>query len=169
MTFDHALDIILSLEGDYANHPADPGGKTRYGITESTAALYGLDIDTLTRDQAAMIYHRGYWQRMRCDELPDYWRLPAFDAAVQHGTRRATVMLQQAVRTKPDGIIGPKTLEAAYHAGYEAVTRFMRYRVDFYFELPHREFFQRGWMRRLVTVATLIALTDVFGSGPYHP
>ena len=34
MNFDQAFTTLLGHEGGYSDHPADPGGKTRYGITE---------------------------------------------------------------------------------------------------------------------------------------
>lgn len=156
MTFDRAVEIILALEGGRSNHPQDSGGLTVFGITAETARRHGYNVEHLTREQAIAIYKIDYWQAMRCDDLPSRWRLPAFDAAVQHGVRRATTMLQQAIKTKADGIIGPKTLEAARNAGLVAIARFFSYRITLYFDHPKRAYFLEGWMRRLVTVATMM-------------
>lgn len=92
--FDRALDFTLKAEGMYVNDPRDPGGETNFGI--SKRAYPQLDIKNLTREQAADIYRRDYWQRAGCDSLP--WPLSAcvFDAAVNCGVGRAQLWLAHA-------------------------------------------------------------------------
>ena len=41
MNFDTALKHVLQIEGDFSDHPDDPGGKTRFGITEDVARRAG--------------------------------------------------------------------------------------------------------------------------------
>ena len=41
MNFDQAFNTLLKHEGGFSDHPADPGGKTRYGITEAVAREVG--------------------------------------------------------------------------------------------------------------------------------
>jgi hypothetical protein len=40
-----AFDKLLKHEGDYSDHKDDPGGKTRYGITEAVAREVGYRGD----------------------------------------------------------------------------------------------------------------------------
>ena len=42
MTFDECFDALLVHEGEYADLENDPGGKTRYGVTEAVARSAGL-------------------------------------------------------------------------------------------------------------------------------
>lgn len=39
--FKKAFEKTIIFEGGYSDHPYDPGGKTKYGITESTARSHG--------------------------------------------------------------------------------------------------------------------------------
>ena len=54
MNFDQAFDALLEHEGGYSDHAADPGGKTRYGITEVVARSHGYrgDMRELPLDAA---------------------------------------------------------------------------------------------------------------------
>ena len=62
MSFNRAISFTLKWEGGYVNHPADKGGATNRGITQSTlnaAFNAGLVkhnvIEALSRDEAVAI------------------------------------------------------------------------------------------------------------------
>ena len=57
------VEEIKEIEGKYVNHPSDPGGKTKYGITQNLARAYGYygDMKDLKWDKAKKIYYREYW------------------------------------------------------------------------------------------------------------
>ncbi len=38
--FQRALEHVLRFEGGYADHPRDPGGATKFGITRRTLASW---------------------------------------------------------------------------------------------------------------------------------
>ena len=46
--FDKAFELVIGHEGGLVDHPADPGGLTKYGI--SKRAYPNLDIRNLTLD-----------------------------------------------------------------------------------------------------------------------
>ena len=69
MSFAKSLNFVLKWEGEYSNDPSDPGGETKYGI--SKRAYPELDIKSLTKEDAARIYYRDYWQPLDCDSRPD--------------------------------------------------------------------------------------------------
>src|SRR5258708_3504231 len=59
----------------YTNHPQDPGGPTKYGVTIHDVRKY-LDpnatadtVRALTEQQALSIYQQHYWTAIRGDEL----------------------------------------------------------------------------------------------------
>lgn len=152
MNFDQAFDILLKHEGGFSDHAADPGGKTRFGITEAVAREVGYrgDMRELPMDLAKRIYKDRYWDAVRAEELPEAVRYAVFDAAVNSGPRQATLWLQRAVGVKDDGIIGPKTLAAVRAADPERLLRrFLSQRLRFMAGLPNWPAFGRGWARRI--------------------
>ena len=152
MDFDIAFNTLLKYEGDFSNHPSDPGGQTRYGITEAVAREVGYrgDMRELPIDLAKRIYKSRYWDAVRADELPEAVRYAVFDAAVNSGPRQAILWLQRAVGVKADGIIGPQTLAAVRAADPERLLRLvLAQRLRFMTGLPNWAAFGRGWARRI--------------------
>ena len=152
MDFNQAFDILLKHEGGYSDHAADPGGKTRYGITEAVAreAGYRGDMRELPLDLAKRIYKERYWDAVRAEELPAAVRYAVFDAAVNSGPRQAARWLQRAVGVRDDGIIGPITLGAVRAADPERLLRrVLAQRLRFMTGLSNWPAFGRGWARRI--------------------
>lgn len=152
MNFDQAFELLLGHEGGYSDQKADPGGKTRWGITEATAknASYTGDMRDLPMDMAKAIYRADYWARIRADELPEGLRYVMFDAAVNSGPPQAVRWLQAAVGETVDGIIGPRTLSAAKQLEPNALKLAMlAQRLRFMSNLPTWPAFGRGWARRI--------------------
>ncbi len=182
--FERALSFVFGSEGGYSDHPADRGGKTMMGITESTLArarkagiISCADIRRLTRAEAAKIYEKFYWEPSCADEIP--WPLCAlhFDAAVNHGLGGAAKLLQRTlskVRGVPlaiDGSIGPKTKRVLYaaimdmevNAQYRRTlcTTYLDFREQLFRAIvannPSQKVFLRGWLNRLERNRTLVA------------
>jgi lysozyme family protein len=152
MNFDQAFTTLLKHEGGFSDHAADPGGKTRYGITEAVAREVGYrgDMRDLPLDLAQRVYKDRYWDAVRAEELPAEVRYAVFDAAVNSGVRQAARWLQRAVGVRDDGVIGPITLGAVRGANPEQVLRRMlAQRLRFMTGLPTWAAFGRGWARRI--------------------
>lgn len=154
--FDRALRFTLQWEGGLVDHPDDPGGLTKYGISQR--AYPHLDIRALTKEQAAEIYRRDYWQAARCHELPDAVAVAHFDCAVHCGVGNAARMLQRAARVADDGKIGPVTLAAVKAADPKAlVAQMLVERVGHYMDIigrnPKLATFARGWWARVSALA----------------
>lgn len=155
MNFDQAFQTVLKHEGGYSDHAADPGGKTRFGITEAVAreAGYQGDMRELPQDLAKQIYRQRYWDAVRADELPDAVRYVVFDAAVNSGVRQAVRWLQRAVGAKDDGVIGPQTLWLVHDINPEKLLRlYLAQRLNFMSGLPTWPAFGRGWARRIASL-----------------
>lgn len=155
MTFDQAFDELLKHEGGFVNHKDDPGGATRYGITEAVARQVGYrgDMRELPRDLAKRIYKDLYWDPVRAEELPEAVRYAVFDAAVNSGPRQAIRWLQRAVGANPDGIIGPQTLGLVRDSNPEKLLRlFLAQRLTFMSGLSNWPAFGRGWARRIAAL-----------------
>ena len=152
MTFETAVAFVLNEEGGYTNDPRDPGGETRYGI--SKRAHPNVDIKNLTLEEAESIYRFLYWDACRCDSLPDKLGLAVFDSAVNQGVPVATAMLQMAVGTVQDGIIGPVTIDRANASDENSIIiLFMTERVMRYTHSSSFLVYGRGWISRTMRVA----------------
>jgi lysozyme family protein len=152
MNFDQAFDALLKHEGGYSDHAADPGGKTRYGITEAVAREVGYrgEMRELPLELAQRIYRERYWDAVKADQLPSAVRYLVFDAAVNSGVGQAARWLQRAVKVKDDGVIGPMTLMAANQSNPEALARrVLAQRLRFMSGLANWPAFSRGWARRI--------------------
>lgn len=151
MNFQKAVDKIIEFEGGYVNHPRDPGGETKYGI--SKRAFPQVDIPNLTIELAKDIYKLHFWDMVKADELPEAIRLIVFDCAVNQGVRSAVRILQSIVGVERDGIIGPETLRRANET--EPVVLLHSYallRHDHYTNLVSWATFGKGWSKRLLEV-----------------
>lgn len=162
--FERALEYVLKVEGGRIDSPHDPGGKTAFGITHRTYDKFRTKHDLPQRDvfeiephEVKSIYHNDYWVASKADKLRWPLSLIHFDGWVQHRPEIAAVLLQRAVGTTPDGIIGPKTLAAARESSRPvAELRLMLERMCFYAQLaktrPALRPNFRGWINRLVTL-----------------
>lgn len=152
MNFDEAFERVIGFEGQYSNHPLDPGSETCWGITASVARANGYagPMRAMPLATAKDIYRRDYWQRCRCDELPPGVAFDVFDAAVNSGPAQAIKWLQRAVGVADDGAIGPITLAAVgrFQPG-SLRARYSGMRLDFMASLPSWPSFGRGWARRI--------------------
>jgi len=162
MSFEQAHRLILEFEGGKSDDPRDPGGRTNLGVTQQTLDTFrkknpswGLpaDVFDLNVGESGMIYKQGYWDEMRCDEMPGGIALMAFDCAVNQGSGRAKRLLQTSAKVTADGIIGPATLNAVKAADQEKLrAEFAAQRVMAYISTGRMATFGLGWMRRLMRV-----------------
>ena len=116
---DALIDDIVRREGGFVDHPADRGGATKYGITIGTLRDWRRqpvgrsDVASLTEMEARQIYRTLYFTATGFDQVPDAQvQALLFDFAVHSGISEATKALQRAIGAKPDGVIGPLSLEA---------------------------------------------------------
>lgn len=152
MSFDTYIKRVLEHEGGFVDHPSDPGGATRYGITQKTARANGYtgDMRQFPLDAAIAIYRKDYWDALRCDAMPWPVAFQVFDAGVNHGVSRSAQWLQTAVGTAADGKVGPQTIAAVLGANpAELVMRLTAIRLEFYAGLNTFGTFGRGWVRRV--------------------
>ncbi len=148
--FEKFIERVLSHEGGYVWNDKDPGGETQWGIAKRSHPE--LDIKALTREQAIEIYRKDYWEGPGIDKLPPAVAFQVFDAAVNHGGKRAIEWLQSAVGALVDGSIGPKTIGAVLaRPPLLVVGEFNARRLSFYASLQTWEYFGRGWANRVAT------------------
>lgn len=173
--FERALHHVLGVEGEFSAHPADPGGMTRWGITEATARRWGYtgDMRELPEPLMRKIYREGWWRHrwLNCHAVAAwYWPcgLELFDTAVNAGHSTAGVMLQRVLNTMNrggalyedllvDGRVGPATLEVLAELDPErdgpVVYSYLNclqgaHYISIMEANPALEAFARGWAKR---------------------
>jgi lysozyme family protein len=152
MNFLTAFEKLLKHEGGFSDHSADPGGKTRYGITEAVARDVGYrgDMRELPLDLAQRIYKDKYWDAVQAEALPVDVRYIVFDGAVNSGITQSAKWLQRACGVKDDGIVGPATIRAANSLASDGLKRrILGQRLRFMATLPNWPAFGRGWANRI--------------------
>jgi len=146
--FQAAFQWVLSAEGAETNDPNDPGGLTRYGISQR--AHPKVDVAKLTVEEARDIYLNGYWGPAKCRDLPWPLSLYVFDAAVNQGVLVAIKMLQAAAGVAQDGILGQKTLRAVNARDLpDLCAAFMAQRALRYMGTRNFDLYGKGWLKRL--------------------
>ncbi len=154
----NCLDVTLEFEGGWADHPKDPGGATMKGVTLTTFRRYvrgatKTDLRNISDEMLQKIYRAGYWDKLRCDELPVGVDLVAFDGGVNSGPGRAGKWLQGAVGARKDGIVGDKTLARVLTQDPATVVKAVcAKRLGFVQSLRTWSTFGRGWSRRIAKV-----------------
>ena len=122
------LASIIFVEGGYTDDPYDPGGQTKYGITERVAREYGYkgEMEDLSLEKANEIYATLYVEQPHFNyfiEISPAIAHKLIDAGVNVGTTRVSLWLQHILNVlsrdgldypqiKEDGIIGNNTINA---------------------------------------------------------
>lgn len=169
------LASVIAIEGGYVNDPDDPGGATKYGITERVARDWGYkgDMEALPKSTALKIYETLYVKEPGFDKLIEINPAVAhklIDAGINVGTARVSIWFQKALNTyslsgvnypmvREDGIIGPKTI-----ASYKALEKIQGkigacklvikvldgFQTAYYMSLTQYDKFLIGWMNKRV-------------------
>lgn len=135
--FERSLAFVLKWEGGYTNDPDDPGGETNFGI--SRRAYPRENIGKMTRERAAEIYRRDYWEPAGCPALPFPLALCVFDTAVNCGVVSAKVWNREMLND-PLALLSRRVLY------YFRVIR----------KTPKSGKFLKGWLNRVADLAMLV-------------
>lgn len=134
--FERSLEFILEVEGECSNHPADRGGFTCKGITESRAAQHGYTPDEITVDIATQIYREDYWEGV-CDDLPFPVSLSCLNTSVNSGPGKAREFREQ--------------IDLSQSPGSQAIA-FANLQEQHYLNIirndPSQAVFRDGWLNR---------------------
>lgn len=147
-----AISLVIRLEGTETNDPDDPGGRTKYGLSQRTYPK--LDFDALTEDQARAIYQQDWWDKYGYAHLPAALAVLLFQLAVNMGPSLAHSLLQRALGdvglpVAADGQLGPQTIKAASEYRYPDVLEILirAGAIERYRRLGKPKFLA-GWVRR---------------------
>lgn len=92
-SFNTVMGHVFTMEGGY-NADDGNGHPVNFGI--NGGAHPNVDIKSLTKEQAAGIYKREYWDPIGGDKLPAGTALMAMDAAVNQGVGYAKKLLAES-------------------------------------------------------------------------
>ena len=123
-SFLDAVQVVLSHEGGYSDHPQDSGGPTNWGISLQFAqsvdpVLTIDDIKNLTREKAINFYFECFWKPNRYEELVcDIIATKIFDSCVNLGAGSANRLFQESINKVGaalivDGVCGSNTIKTA--------------------------------------------------------
>ena len=138
--FDACFAQEMIEEGGWSDNPDDPGKATNWGVTQATWQTFVgaskvvtvADIKALTQADVLPLY-RVFWRGCNANYLPDGVDLVTFDWCVNSGVGRGNEGLQEALGVTVDGLVGPKTLNAATNGDHAAVIgRVSELRADLY-------------------------------------
>jgi lysozyme family protein len=158
--FDIAFATIAGVEGGYSDRDkaADPGGATKYGITEAVARAWGYkgDMRDLPLETAKAIAKAWYWDKYQCDQFDPRIAYQVFDTAYNGGF--PVKWLQECVGAVPDGVIGAKTIAAVRAADvWKVIALFNAKRLRYMVSLNNWPQNAGGWARRVADNMTRAA------------
>jgi lysozyme family protein len=162
-TYDEALRRLLAHEGGYTNHPSDPGGPTKYGITIHDYRRYvkpnatAADVRAMTVGEAKGIYRRRYWDALCCDALPAGVDYSVFDYGVNSGIGRSGKVLRRIVGL-PDSthVVTDDVLRAVARRDPKALVAAINdERLAFLRRLKTWPVFGKGWELRVAEVRSV--------------
>ena len=154
------VPFIKKWEGGWANDPDDTGGCTMSGITIGTYRTYFgrnktcEDLRRITEDNWLYVFKRGYWDKMRADEINNQSIAQlCVDMGWGSGCKTAIKKIQAALGLEADGIIGPLTLGALNNPNSRRVFETLwNMRYEWFNQIAKRgnnAKFLKGWLRRL--------------------
>lgn len=158
--FTQAVRFTAKWEGFFSNDKADPGGKTKYGISDAgdgvIDGLIDLDrdgdgdvrVEELTQEQAVQYLYNYYWLAAGCDVVAGGTpgvsepklglAIALFDTAVNCGVHRAIRWARQA----------------------NTVKQFLDMRRQHYYTIirnnPDLAKYKKGWLNRLNDLSKLV-------------
>jgi len=165
--FEEALAHTLVQEGGW--YPGDEERDTNPTMRGVTQKVYNCYRDELGRphrsvqhisaDELRAIY-REYWEDSGAYRLRRLTAMAVFDMAVNAGASRAAVLLQRTLAMQEDGIVGPKTLAAAYECDEkELACEYQWQRLRYYNTLAKQKKHKLNlwlWLDRVLKLQSLI-------------
>ncbi|MFY9154068.1 MAG: glycosyl hydrolase 108 family protein [Prolixibacteraceae bacterium] len=127
--FTQAFQLMIAHEGGYGNDPDDPGGETYKGVARKIHSKWegwtkvdmlkrqagfpgNLDKDIELQQDIEDFYRVNFWNKVKGDDITDQEVANSiFDFGVNAGTGTSATLTQMVIGAKPDGVIGPVSLD----------------------------------------------------------
>jgi len=154
--FEQSLAFVLKEEGGFVNDPHDPGGATNMGVTLNTWESWTGenvsvdDMKNLTVSDVAPVYKKNYWDAIKGDSLPIGIDYCLFDYAVNSGTHKACMAVQDCVDVASDGILGAISMAAISAMNpIDLINKISDNRLAFLRRLSTWQYYGTGWTNRV--------------------
>lgn len=153
--FEKSFKRLLIWEGGYVNHPNDPGGETKFGITKRSYP--DINIKMLTEENAKKIYWNDWWMEYKYQEIKHgLIAAKTFDFAVNMGPSGGHKCLQRAIKgcgfnIVVDGVLGPITRQHAASCDPEKIFPAMCVAAELHYRSISKntsDDFIKGWLNR---------------------
>lgn len=152
---------MLQAEGGYVDHPNDPGGATKFGI--SSRSYPGEDIANMSIDRAKEIFKNDYYNKVQGDVLMQVdpgLAAHVSDMAFNAGPGTAVKLLYDAAGLPRQGKVTPELL-GALQGRESLVADYTQARMEYYSGLGNAPTFLKGWTNRVNNLNK--ALEEKFG------
>lgn len=168
--FNDYFNVIIKHEGGLVDHPNDPGGTTKYGVSllflkdlnledgdiDHDGDIDKEDIKVLTVEDSKELYMKFFWDPLHLEGITsDLLKLHVFDHGVNAGTRTSVKLLQRMLGLTEDGSIGKITTKKINEYQGNIVDEYKQVRINYYLNIisknPKLEVFKKGWINRVET------------------
>ena len=170
--FELAYQFIRDSEGGLSDVKGDPGGLTKFGVTQSTYNAYRRSLDEkpqsvrlISEAEVRDIFENRLWVATGADKLPPLLGIVQLDTEVNFGTggynpkkhiKGSAAFLQETLAAAD---LGETDLELARL--HQPATAFRYERVKF---VPTQKKFLKGWLNRDNNLKLYVAqLAPMFG------
>lgn len=160
--YERAIANVLVHEGGahYTNHPADPGGPTKYGITLADLRIWrdrpvtAEDVKAMGEEEARAIYRRHYADMAHFDSLALGLDYVILDYAINAGVARAVGDFTRVLKIPFATVMTDEIVAISWILDKQALIQQMsNRRMDFQMGLaPRYDVFKTGWRRRIDSV-----------------
>lgn len=147
ISFDGAVDSLISREGGYSRKDGKSGAPVNFGINQK--ANPDIDVAKLTKEQAKEIYRERYWNAIGGDNLAPAVAVVALDAAALQGPGVAKQLIEDS-NGDPDIMIEMRRKQLTMIATAD----------------PEQQPFLEGWLKRLDGLSAQISGMQ---KAAYHP
>lgn len=156
-----ALKHILKWEGGYANDIDDSGGPTMCGVTLKTYSTYCKllgkpeptveDLKNISYNEIYDLAKKLYWDKIKGDQINNQSIADLCMNTVWGSGLGYIKIIQKVLEVSPDGIVGPKTLNAInnYTPQEELFNKLWNRRKQYLEGCRSAWKYLRGWLRRL--------------------
>lgn len=160
--------FILKWEGNFVNHPNDPGGATNMGVTIGTWKSQGYDkngdgridvkdLKIITKEDATLMLKNNYWNRWFADQISSQAVANTLVDWVWGSGAWGIRIPQRLLGLKEDGIVGYQTMSALKQTIEKDEKKFLaqlyaaryKYLDDIIRANSKLSVFRKGWVNRM--------------------